>query len=409
MNSPMSQRDINIQSVLSAGDLIGAGDLATRIAKNGGSVADLYRQFLARGSVPDGDQMLGLSPSDSRGYSLLNLVRSQAEGKPSQARFEKDLSSLVAAKTGVVANGEWVPFGVLARDFNIFSDGNNAANLLGDGRLGALAGDPLRQVFTLGRLGATFFGGLKSTAAVPVFTSAEAATFESEIGMGPEVFHESRLVTLTPYTVRAVFEMSLQAVFQATPELESAARRLMMVAIDEAMQAGIFAGDGSGVLPTGILNNADRNLVAGGTDGATLTFQHLIDMENACATDNVAPGARGWVINAATQKYLRTKARASGLPFILGDDNQVLGAPVHVTNALPSDLTKGSGTALNGLIYGQDWSQLLVGIYGGGIDVTVDRVTLAAQGQLRVVCALTFGWGMRYPEAFCAMKDAKLS
>lgn len=407
MSIPKTQRDLNISDVLQHGDMIGAPDLATKIAKRGGTVQDLYREYLDRGTVPNPDKMLGLSQTDTRGYSICDLITSIAEGNASRARNERDLSGLVTAKTGKVANGEFIPLSVFARDFNAGTAGE-AGNLLGADRLGALAGDPLRKIFTLGQLGATFFSGLKSTAAVPVFESVTAAAYLTETGQATNILQTSRLVTLTPRRLAVVFVMSRQALIQATPELEAATKRQMAAAINEAMQQGILAGDGAGQNPTGILNDANVGIEVGGVDGATLTFAHLVDMEYMCANGNNPNGSRGWVINPGTAKYLRTKARATGLPEILGNDGQILGAQQVVTNTMPGNLTKGSGTSLNGLVYSNDWSQLLIGIYGGGVDLTVDRVTLADQGKLRVVASLEFGFGMRQPSAFAIMRDAKL-
>lgn len=408
MGSPFkTDHETRIREILIAGDLLGASDLATRVAKRGGTIKEFYRAFVDRPASLDADQMLGLTPADTSNYSLVNLIRSVAERAPQHAQHEHDVSSLISTKAGRVPNGEFVPLSVLTRDFNVGTP-TEAGNTIGADRLGDLSGDPLRKVFTVGRLGATFFSGLKATAAVPVFDSVTAAEYLTETGQATNVLETTRLVTMTQRRVAVVFVLSRQALIQSTPELEAAVKRQMGAAIDEALQLGIFAGDGTGQNPTGILYNSDVNIEVGGATGATLTFQHLVNMEYSAAAANVPAGARGWVINAATQKYLRTKARGTGLPFILGDDNQVLGAPIHVTTALPSNLTKSSGTDLSGLLYSNDWRDLLVGIYGGGVDITVDHVTLASSGQLRVVAALEFGFGLRYPKAFSVMKDAAL-
>ena len=404
-----NHNEMRIRSVLALGDELGCSDLATRVAKRGGNSEDLFRAYREREAVPSGDRVFGLGGIETGSYSLLNLIRAQADREPDRARHERDMSSLLMAKTGTVPVGDFVPFSVFARDFNVGTS-SQAGNLVGDARIGALAGDPLRQIFTLNRLGATFVSGLKTTAAVPVFTSDESVNLETEVGAAPEVFHETSLVTLTPRRIAVVFEMSRQAVIQATPELETVARRLMAQAIDEAMQKQVLAGDGvvtgSDYSTDGILFSSDVNVTAGGTDGAAPTFANLVEMEYNAAASDVPVGARGWLFNAKTQKTLRTTARGSGLPYILGDDNQVLGAPAVVSNVMPSTLEKGSGSNLSAMMYSSNWTELLIGIYGAGIDVVVDRITLADQGQLRVVCSMLFGFGMRTPKAFSVMKDA---
>jgi HK97 family phage major capsid protein len=409
MGAPFkSQYETNIKEILIAGDTLGETNLALRIIRQGKNINDFYRAYSTQIETSSADRMLGLTPDETSTYSLVDLIRSQMEPGVTPARHERDVSSLITTKTGRVPNGEYVPLFALARDFNV-GTASEAGNTIGAARLGDLSGDPLRKVFTLARMGATFVSGLRSTAKVPVFSSVTAAEYLAETGQATNVLETTALVDLSPKRIAVVFHLSRQALIQSTPELEAAVRRQMAAAIDEALQLGVFAGDGTGQNPTGLLNNAGVNIEVGGATGATLTFQHLVNMEYSAAVANVPAGARGWVINPATQKYLRTKARASGLPFVLGDDNQVLGAPVYVSGTMPADLTKSSGSNLSGLLYSNDWRDLLVGIYGGGIDVTVDRVTLASTGQVRVVAALEYGFGPRHPTGFSVMKDAALA
>lgn len=402
-----SQLEKNQQEILVAGDMLGEPVLASRILKKGGTIKDFYKAYVDRPVIPTLDHQLGLTtPDNMYGYSLCRLIASQAHGRPQEARHEHDVSSVLMNKTGLVPRGAFVPFSALARDFNV-GTATEAGNLIGADRLGEYSVDPLRKIFTLRRLGATFITGLKATAAVPVFVSATTPAYQTETGAATEVFESTRLVTLTPKRIACVFIMSRQAALQSTPELDIAIKSHLAQAIEDAMQGGILAGYGSGENPVGILNNANVNIVVGGTDGATLTYQHIVDMENGPAASNVPDAARGWVINSSTQKYLRTKAKGTGLPYIL-ENAEIIGAPVITTNTLPSNLTKGTGTNLSGLIYSGDWSNLLIGIYGAGIDLTVDRVTLAASGQLRVVASIEVGFGLREPTAFSVMKDAKL-
>lgn len=408
MGAPIySKSEANIREVLAAGASLGESSLAARILGQGGTIKEFYASYLSRPKTPDVDGLLGLTKAETSTYSVIDLIRSQAEPGAVRAGHERDISSLITTKTGRVPMGEYVPFSVLARNFDV-GTASEAGNTIGADRLGELTADPLRKVFTLSRLGATMHTGLKATASVPVFSSVTAADYLTETGQATNVLETTRLVTLTPKRIAVVFVMSRQALIQSTPELEAATKRQMASAIDEALQLGILAGDGTGQNPTGILYDSNVNIEVGGATGATLTFQHLVDMEYSAAVGNAPNGARGWVINPATAKYLRTKARGTGLPFILGDDNQVLGAPVHVTGAMPANLTKSSGTNLSGLLYSPDWRELIIGIYGGGIDVVVDRVTLASTGQFRVIASLEFGFGLRSYPAFSVMKDAAL-
>lgn len=339
---------------------------------------------------------------------MCNLVASIAERRPELARSERDMSAVLTTKTGRAPIGEYVPFGAFKRDFNI-GTASQAGNLAAAHVADAIAGDPLRDIFTLARLGATVVPGLHATPVVPTFTSSTEVAHVTEVAAGTGVFQETRAPELTPRRLTAVFVMSRQALIQSSVAMEVALRRQLAAAIDEAMQKAVLAGDGTGNNPTGILNDSDVNIEVGGTDGATLVYQHLVNMEYSASVAKHQTRAPGWLINPATAKYLRTKTRGTYLPEILGNDNRIIGAGAEVSTVMPADLEKGAGTNLSGLVYSPDWSQLVIGIYGGGFDITVDRVTLADQGKLRVIVHLFYSHVLREPSAFSVMKDAALA
>lgn len=402
--------DARIREILIAGDLLGEPALANRIAKRGGSASEFYKAIKALPETSSTEDMLGLRSSDTGTYSLMNLVRSQMDVGRFTAQHERDVSALVASKSGTTPKaGEFVPFGILARDL-VVGTSSSAGNFVNsNARLGEYVEDPLRRLFTLGRLGATFITGLSGTAGIPVLLSSDtAAQGFTETGTATTIADTSRLVTLTPRRLAVIFIMSRQAVLQSSVELEAAIRRQMVTAIDEALQLGVLTGDGSGSNPTGILNDSTVNIEVGGATGATLAWSHLIDMEYLACNSNVPVGAAGWVINPATAKFLRKTSKAANLPFILGDDNCILGAQTVVSNVMPATLTKSSGTNLSGLVFSPDWRELIIGIYGGGVEIVTDRVTLADQGKVRVIVSLNYGFGLRQPAAFSVMKDAAL-
>lgn len=74
---------------------------------------------------------------------------------------------------------------------------------------------------------------------------------------------------------------------------------------------------------------------------------------------------------------------------------------------LPSNLTKGTSTTVcSALAYSSNWSELIVGIYGGGVDIVVDRVTMADTGQIKINASVLAGVGLNLPAAFAKMDDA---
>ena len=70
---------------------------------------------------------------------------------------------------------------------------------------------------------------------------------------------------------------------------------------------------------------------------------------------------------------------------------------------VPNNLTKGTGTNLSALIFG-NWSDLLVGQWGG-IDLSVDEVPEAAKGNVKLVAHSEWDIAVRHAESFAAIKD----
>lgn len=338
----MTQREINMQEFIFAGDLLGASRLAIKVYKRGGTLQDFYEEFASSLKTPTFDEQIGIRTKDDQSpFSISRLILSEAERKPAQARYERDLSAMVSTKTGVVPNGEFVPFGVFARDFNI-GGSLGAGNLVSAPRLGEYVGDPLRKLFLLPSLGATVIPGLSATAHIPVFDSSSTADHGGETAAASQIYEVSQDVVLTPHRVSAQFIFSRAALIQATPELDKALGRQIIAALDEEMTRGILAGDGTGDNQLGILYHPGVGLVEGGTNGATLLHPHLVDMEEKVTASVETISNAAWLINSVTKKYLRKEPIAAApWPFILGNDNLLPGGPAHVSNCLPADLSKG--------------------------------------------------------------------
>ena len=413
---PLSAIDARQVELLRMGDLLahlGGQELALRIAKRGGSTSQFFEAIAARtrdtGPTSSADAALGFdSRRDARTYSICRLIRAQAEQKWTDAGLELDLSNLATTKSGTVPNGFYVPLGIALRDFNAGTAGE-AGNLIGATIDGARAADPLRKASVLAAMGATILPGLKSTLSIPRFTSSDSAAWKSEVAAAGTINETTARVELTPKRSAVVMVLSRQALLQATPELDQAISRQLTAALIELLEWGAVNGDGSNDAPVGIRNTASVTDVVGGVNGSALAYDHLVDLEYGPGAGN-CPDTEfsGYLVNAKTRKRLRQTQRAWGGDEIwAGGERPLLGYRAAVTNNMPSNLEKGSSGAIcSSVLFSSDWSQLMVAIYGGGIDLTVDRVTLASSGKIRIVAALHAGVAALVPAAFAKMDDA---
>jgi len=95
----------------------------------------------------------------------------------------------------------------------------------------------------------------------------------------------------------------------------------------------------------------------------------------------------GYLINAVTKGKLKTtKHEAGDLGYLMAMDNTINGYNVGVSNLVPGDITKGTGTNLSAALFG-DWSQLVIGQWGF-VDIVLDKST-ADKGYYRMIVSTT--------------------
>jgi len=361
------------------------------------------------------DALLGFdSHRDGAGYSISRAITAASEERHhahawDKAGLEQNISNLATTKSGKVPNGFFVPLSLLAtRDFNLGTS-TEAGNLLGTSRDGQYSRDPLRRVTPLARLGATFFAGLSDTLKIPSFSSSSTAGFKSEIAAATVMTENTRLADLTPKRIAVTMVISRQAARQSTIALDAYISRHLVGAIMEQLEYGALNGDGTSDTPVGVRSHSGINTVTGGANGAQIAWTHLADIENAPSAANSPESPySGFLINTSTRRWLRTLARGTNLPYAWdGGPLPLLGHAAEISKLLPSDLVKGSsGAVCSSLIYSNDWSSLIIGMYGGGVDVLVDPVTMADVGQIRITAALHAGVGLTQPAAWTKMDDA---
>ncbi len=407
--------DARAFEVLALGDLLeayGGPQLALRTLKSGGDahkfMTAMAERIKSQPTHSAADRALGFDSTEVSGYSITRAIRAAHMGDWKGAGLERDLSNLATTKTDRVPNGFFVPLGLMNRDFNV-GTASEAGNMVGTVLGGDRTVDPIRKVSVLASMGAVYMSGLRSTLEIPRFTSSSAAAWSSEVGAATTITEATEKVSLTPKRAVVQMVMSKQAVRQATPALDIAISRHLIAALIELIERDGINGDGTSNSLVGVRSTTNVGAVVGGTNGAQLDFTHLSDMEKAAdlancpVTDNA-----GFIVNAATKRWLRTKAIGTSLPYIwTGGDRPLLGYRTGVSNILPSNLSKGgSGAVCSSLLYSSDWSQLLIGMYGGGVDIVVDHITAAPTGQVKITAMVEVGIGVLKPTAFAKMDDA---
>ena len=108
---------------------------------------------------------------------------------------------------------------------------------------------------------------------------------------------------------------------------------------------------------------------------------------------------------AIAGKLLQTpKIATYDASMVLEELDNFLGFPVALSNHVPSNLTKGSGTNLSAVLFG-NWSDLIIAEWGV-VDLLIDPYSNSATGAVRVVAFMDCDVAVRHADSFAAIQDA---
>ena len=343
-------------------------------------------------------------------FSLLKAIRASVDNDWRDAGLEREIIGETQHRSGLKARGMLVPSAMFATRSALTA---GAVSGLGDGsqmvatdHLADRFVDILRNETVVGGLGATFLADLDGDVSIPKMTAGATASWVAEGSAASESTPTFTNITMSPKTVSARVSYTRQMLRQASPDIENLLRRDLVRQIAVAVDTAALNGSGSSNQPTGVLNVSGIGSVALGTNGAAPTYAMLPSLEKEIAIDNALRGSLAFCTDPKVISKLRTTAKqSSGVEgnFVMNDDGRLAGYRVGVTNSMPSNLTKGSGSALSALIFG-NWSDLLIGEWGA-IGLLVDPYTNADSGQVRVVAFSFVDIAVRHAQSFAAVSD----
>ena len=362
------------------------------------------------------DHEVGLSDKEVRSFSFVRAIKALSNPQDRRAQedaaFEFEVSEAAAKKEGRTSRGLLIPVDVLygKRDLttSTASGTAKAGNLVATDLLAASFIDVLRNKMVLNTLGAQFLTGLNGNVAIPRKTSASSAYWVAENSAPTESTNAPAFdqVTMSPKTLGAYVDISRRLMLQSSLDIENLVRNDLATSIAVAMDGAAVAGSGSNK-PTGVLNTSGIGSVTLGTNGAAPTWAMVVNLVKEVETDNALTGSAAFLTNGQVKAKLSTTARqSSGVEgnFILGPDMANLyGCPIYVSQQVPSNLTKGSGSSLSAMLFGV-WSDLLIGQWSG-IDILVDQYTGSNAGTVRVVAFHDCDFAVRHPESFAECNE----
>ena len=350
------------------------------------------------------DTKIGMSDKEADSFSIVRAVNALVTGNWNDAGFEREASDSMAGKLGKRAQGFYIPTDVLMRDLNVTTSTAGGHTVSTDLLSGSFI-DMLRNKMSVVGLGATMMNDLVGNIAIPRQTGGATSYWVAESGAVTESQPAFDQVTLSPSTVGAFSDVSRRLLLQSSMDVEAFIRNELATTLALEIDRAAIEGSGSSNQPTGILNVSGIGAVAGGTNGAAPDWADIVDLESAVSVDNADMGALGYLTNASVRgKLLQTEKASSTGQYVWGEGNTLRGYNAAVSNQVPSNLTKGSGTGLSAILFG-NWNDLIIGTWGG-IDINIDTSTGSASGTVRVVALQDVDIAVRHAESFAAMQDA---
>lgn len=262
----------------------------------------------------------------------------------------------------------------------------------------------LRPTPILESIGAKVIRGLTGNVEYPTNDGGIAASWEGEMDATPRTRNAYGKKSMAPNRLAAYTAVSLQNLIQSNIDLEAQTKMDIEAVIANAVDSAAINGAGTGNVPLGILNASGTYSVAAGTNGDVPTWAHIVGMETGVYIENAQAARMNYLINYVTKGKLKTTAHAANnAGYLMNGNNEINGYGVGVSNLVPSDLTKGTGTALSAGIFG-DFSQLIIGQWGF-MSLITDEVTLAEQGLVKITANSYWDVLVRQPKAFAVVKD----
>jgi len=276
----------------------------------------------------------------------------------------------------------------------------------------------LMQESIIASMGATYLNNLSaSPLEIPKQTGGATAYWVDEnadITSSDLAFGQ---LSLTPKACAAMIKMSNRLIKLSNPSAEAMVRRDIVNALALEIDRAALRGSGIGSEPKGIKNTSNINTLALGTNGDAFTLDAVADMIGKIEDSHALRGKLGFVFNAKVkrmmfkQKVAQYSGDTAGMPLLMpmSDVNlkNLIGYDFKTFSGIPTDLTKGSGSNLSEVYFG-NWEELIIANWGG-LEIMASSETSDAfqknQTWVRVIQELDMG--LRHPESFCLCSDAE--
>lgn len=287
------------------------------------------------------------------------------------------------------------------RDFTIGTEGADIMQT----NLGALI-PLLRPQPILDTLGVQFLTGLTGDFQLPRQTAAATMSWQTETGASSESTPTTDNIKLTPNRCSGYVDISRLSTIQSSFSIESWIRNEIATALAQEIDRVGIEGSGASNEPTGVINTAGVGSVSHGTNGGAPTWPLVLEFLSDIEVANAPLNSLAYLSTFQNKaKLMSTPKQATGVEgnFIMTNPNELAGYRFAASNQVPADGTKGTGTNLSAMVFG-NWSELYIGQFGA-INLMTDPYTQMVNSLIRFYIEVFADVKVRHAASFSVATD----
>ena len=418
--NPLLAERRRVRTIMDVGRVFGAKDADVELAVAAGdSVADFEKRVRGGDGRPEERRAPAVLPAgrvgDPSAFSLRRLYfsLSENEGCPELERCSDHAATVGGRRSRSVVS---IPPEIVrtihrqaaeqaverTRTLTVGAAGAGK-ELVGTTHLASEFVAPLRPQTWLASAGVRVLDGLMGDVEIPGQDGVSTATWyntetTSDDGTESNIDTETA-VQLSPKEAGVISSFSRKLLIQSAPGIESLVVEDQRAVLDRAVESAVIAGSGASGQPKGMSAFGDSDIAknVAGTNGSDATWAVLVDLWASLAAENIDPmRVRFLGSTKGAAKLLKTKKDDSASDAYLLQGDRVGGRwPMHITNLVASDVTKGSLTNGTTALYCADFGHCVVARWSG-LDVVVDPYTKLGQRKVRVATYTDVDVGWRH-------------
>jgi len=325
---------------------------------------------------------------EKRGYSLFKAISGFMDGSLSGLEKELHDEAVTEARSaGRTIEGLGIPSRLLESRTDVTQGTSAIAPTVVMGFQ-----DALREASVFNRVGANILTGLSADTRLPI-TGKQTVAWEGEVDAAADGGNNFGKLDLTPLRLSSYVHISKQLIMQNGMGAQAAIVADLGRAAGAKIDAAMFAAADVTTAPGSIAATTDVGTITENSYTANASiFDDFCLAESELAVNEGLAGNLAYVANPKLMKDLKRSAQVAAVT-VGSQGNLVNGYPTYYTNGCTSD-----GAASADFLFG-DFSKLFIGMFGG-LDITIDPYTRAANGEIKLVINQYIDWGLTQPKAF---------